>query len=89
MLPSAEEQLNFLQKIQLILEAGDFTSTYKFALLLSLTNLAITKGKDTEHTLILKYEDIAEQFIVQYWKQSLPYEYVDEENFVLQQNTGA
>lgn len=89
MLPSAEEQLKFLQKIQLILEAGDFTSTYKFALLLSLTNLAITQGDDTGKTLTLSYHDIAEQFIIQYWKQSLPFEYVDQKNFVLQQNTGA
>lgn len=89
MLPTAQEQLDFLQKIQLILEAGSFTSTYKFALLLSLVNLSITQGEDTNDTLILNYTDIAEQFIIQYWKQSLPFECVDQNNFVLQQNTGS
>lgn len=88
-IPTAHEQLEFLQKIQLILEAGDFTSTYKFALLLSLSNLSIRKGDDTPNPLTLSYEEIAEQFIEQYWKQSLPFEYIDKDNFVLQQNTGS
>ncbi|GAA5100756.1 HNH endonuclease [Wohlfahrtiimonas larvae] len=88
MQPTAQEQLEFLQKIQLILEAGNFTSTYKFALLLALSNLSIRNGSDNHHTLILSYEEIAEQFIEQYWKQSLPFEYVNQENFILQQNTG-
>lgn len=89
MQPSAQEQLEFLQKIQLILEAGGFTSTYKFALLLALANLSIRKGDDTHKTLTLSYEEIAEQFIEQYWKQSLPFEYIDQDNFILQQNTGS
>ncbi|OYQ74337.1 HNH endonuclease [Wohlfahrtiimonas sp. G9077] len=88
MLPSAEEQLDFLQKIHLILETGNTTSTYKFALLLAITNLAITQGEDSNQTLTLSYKDIAEQFIIQYWKQSLPFEYVEKKGFVLQQNTG-
>lgn len=88
MIPTAEEQLDFLQKIQLILEAGDFTSTYKYALLLSLVNLSIIQGNDTAQPLQLSYQDIAEQFILQYWKQSLPYEHIEQKNFILQQNTG-
>lgn len=87
--PSAKEQLDFLQNIQLVLEAGSYTSTYKYALLLSLVNLSITQGKDTNDVLVLNYTDIAEQFIIQYWKQSLPFERVDQSNFVLQQNTGS
>ncbi|WP_018122854.1 HNH endonuclease [Wohlfahrtiimonas chitiniclastica] len=88
MLPKAEEQLDFLQKIHLILETGNTTSTYKFALLLAITNLAIIQGEDNNNTLTLSYNDIAEQFIIQYWKQSLPFEYVEKKGFVLQQNTG-
>ena len=39
--PTAEEQLVFLAKIQRIFAEGEFTATYKFALLVSLAELAI------------------------------------------------
>ena len=45
-IPTAQEQLKFLKNIQLILQSGSFSSTYKFALLISLSRLAIEKGED-------------------------------------------
>ena len=44
-IPTAQEQLKFLKNIQLILQSGSFSSTYKFALLISLSRLAIEKGE--------------------------------------------
>lgn len=71
--PSAEEQLNFLTKIQRLFNESDFSSTYKYALLISLADLAIELGKDDCSTLELSNRQIAERFIELYWQQATPY----------------
>lgn len=87
-IPTAQEQLKFLKNIQLILQSGSFSSTYKFALLISLSRLAIEKGEDSGEQLVLEYSDIAETFIELYWKQAVPYTFNDEEQLILNQNNG-
>lgn len=87
-LPTPQEQLKFLKQIQQILQSGTFTSTYKFALLMSMTRLAIERGEDSGESLTLDHLDIAEKFIELYWKQSLPFQFEQHTPFVLQQNTG-
>ena len=87
-IPTPQEQLKFLKQIQQILQSGTFTSTYKFALLMSLVRLAIEQGEDTGSDLTLDYLDIAEKFIDLYWKQSLPFQFNEYDPFVLQQSTG-
>ncbi|MFW1960523.1 HNH endonuclease [Acinetobacter johnsonii] len=86
--PVPQEQLKFLKHIQQILQSGTFTSTYKFALLMSITRLAIEQGQDTGAALRLDYLDIAEKFIDLYWKQSLPFQFSQYEPFTIQQSTG-
>lgn len=86
--PTPQEQLKFLKHIQQILQSGTFTSTYKFALLISITRLAIEQGQDTGAALRLDYLDIAEKFIDLYWKQSLPFQFNQYEPFTIQQSTG-
>ena len=54
--PTPNEQLKFLKHIQRILQSGTFTSTYKFALLISITRLAIEQGQDTGAALHLEYQ---------------------------------
>ena len=88
LLPSAQNQLRFLKNLQQILHSGSFTSTYKFALLMSLTRLAIEQGNDSSDLLRLDYQDIAEKFIYLYWKQSLPFHFNQHDAFILQQSTG-
>jgi len=88
MIPSAEKQLQFLNKIQLLLEEGSFSSTYKFALLLSISDLAIEKGNDQESRLILSTESLAKKFIFYYWRQAMPYPSLSGANEVLIQNAG-
>lgn len=44
--PTAEDQLQFLNNIQRLLDEGQFTSTYKFALLMALADLAVEQGND-------------------------------------------
>ena len=87
-IPTAQEQLKFLKSIQLILQSGSFSSTYKFALLISLSRLAIEKGEDSGEQLVLEYSDIAEKFIELYWKQAVPYTFNDEGQLILNQNNG-
>lgn len=87
-IPTAQEQIKFLKQIQNILQSGTFTSTYKFALLISLVRLAIEQGEDSGHDLVLDYLDIAEKFIDLYWKQSIPFQFNEYDPFILQQSTG-
>ena len=87
--PSAEEQLAFLTKIQRLFNESDFSSTYKYALLISLADLAIELGKDDESPLELNNRLIAERFIELYWQQASPYK-TSESNIsgILFQNNG-
>ena len=88
LIPNAQEQLKFLKNIQLILQSGSFSSTYKFALLISLSRLSIEKGQDSGECLALDYTDIAEKFIELYWKQAVPYVFQEDGKLVLNQNNG-
>jgi 5-methylcytosine-specific restriction endonuclease McrA len=71
--PSAEEQLAFLAKLQRIFEEGEFTATYKFALLVALTELAVERGGDDNRALPLQIRWIAEKFAELYWPQTIEY----------------
>ena len=88
-IPSAEEQLEFLTKIQRLFNESDFSSTYKYALLISLADLAIELGKDDDSELELTNRQIAERFIELYWQQSSPYKTSKaNDSGVLYQNHG-
>lgn len=71
--PRAEAQIAFLQNLQRIYEEGEFTATYKYALLMALAELAVERGADTGEALRLRIEWIAEKFAEFYWPQSIPY----------------
>ena len=67
--PEAKDQIDFLIKIQRLLNegGGKFTATYKFALLLSIADLAVEIGDDSGKPLKLAISTIAEKFIEYYW----------------------
>ena len=71
--PSPEEQLTFLAKLQRLLAEGDFTATYKFALLIALADLAVELGTDSGHELVVTTRQLGERFIQLYWQQAAPY----------------
>ena len=73
MTPSAELQIKFLQDLQRILEEGLFTASYKYALLLSLADIAVERGDDSGDPLPVSLDEIAERFIRYYWRQARPY----------------
>lgn len=83
--PSPEFQLEFLTKLQRLFSEGDFTATYKFALLISLADLAVERGHDDDTTLKLPYKAVGLKFIQLYWQQSAPYKGLE----ALAQNLGA
>lgn len=87
-IPSAEEQLKFLQKMQRLLDEGQFTSTYKFALLIALSDLAVELGDETSAPLELDSQVIAEKFIQLYWRQAIPFPLYGGGGEILSQNTG-
>lgn len=88
--PSPEEQLVFLSKLQRLFTEGDFTATYKFALLIALSDLAVELGDDDGGTLTISHHQIAAKFIELYWQQAAPYSTgrVGGQQDVLAQNGG-
>jgi hypothetical protein len=88
--PSAEEQVRFLAMIEKLLDEGQFVATYKYALLLSLVELAIEHGNDSGAPMRVPVISIAEKFIELYWRQVLPYSGMDSTtDGRLHQNKGA
>jgi uncharacterized membrane protein YqjE len=84
--PTAEFHLAFLAKIERLLAEGRFTSTYKFALLIALTNIAVERGDDSGDELEVEVDEIARQFLELYWSMARPYPRV---NVILKQNREA
>jgi 5-methylcytosine-specific restriction endonuclease McrA len=89
--PDSDEHLAFLVKLQRLLSEGDFTATYKFALLMALADLAVERGHDDCRELDISMKEIAQKFIDYYWPQSVPYgaNHPLGEVGVLSQNMGA
>ncbi|MEB0060103.1 HNH endonuclease [Variovorax sp. LG9.2] len=90
--PSPEEQLSFLAKLQRLFAEGDFTATYKFALLIALADLAVELGNDDGQELLVTTRQIGERFVQLYWQQAAPYaatSVISNKPAVLVQNNGA
>jgi 5-methylcytosine-specific restriction endonuclease McrA len=88
--PSAEAQLAFLAKLQRLFGEGDFTATYKFALLIALADLAVERGTDDGSSLELTLREVAIRFLGLYWHHVAPYgaNAGKGESVVLSQNIG-
>ncbi|PNK59628.1 HNH endonuclease [Psychrobacter sp. FDAARGOS_221] len=86
-MPTADFQINFLRNIQWLLESSAYTSTYKFALLVAISNLSIESGINNDSTCSISYYQLAEQFIQLYWSQALPFSDLDSNSTLRQSNT--
>src|SRR4051812_32440339 len=71
--PTSDAQIEFMVNVHRLLDEGLFTASYKFALLLALADLSIEHGDDSGSFLSLTIDAIAEKFIVNYWRQAMPY----------------
>jgi 5-methylcytosine-specific restriction endonuclease McrA len=87
--PTAEQQLAFLHDLQRIFEEGDFSATYKFALLMALAEIAVEAGNDSGSPLTVSLDLIGEKFVELYWRQAAPYSTVQGTTGVLSENRGA
>src|SRR5271167_1206162 len=87
--PTAEQQIAFLHDLQRIFEEGDFSATYKFALLMALAEIAVEVGSDSGAPQTVRLQLIGEKFAELYWRQAAPYSTVGGSSGVLAQNLGA
>ncbi len=85
-LPSPQDQVQFLLNIQRLLTEGQFTATYKYALLLALADLSVEVGNNSGDELSLTTSQLAEKFIETYWRQSVPFPGTTSRE-ILKQNT--
>ena len=83
-LPPAATQLEFLNKLQRILNEGLFVASYKFALVLALAQLAVEKGPLPDGSLAILLDELSDRFITLYWHQTAPF----AGGVVLAQNRG-
>lgn len=72
-IPTSAEQLAFLKNIQRLFEEGDFTATYKYALLMALIEIAVEQGDDSGAALTISRCSLGEKFAEYYWPQTLPF----------------
>lgn len=79
-----EFQLAFLNKIQRLFAEGDFTASYKYALLIAIADIAVESGRDDAQPLTIPHRRLGEKFIELYWQQSAPF----RDGGVLIQNNG-
>jgi diadenosine tetraphosphate (Ap4A) HIT family hydrolase len=82
------QQVEFLGFVQSLLERGQFVSTYKFALLQALADIAIESEPCADGTLRIPISLIAEKFISYYWCQAAPFHLASGDRVILQQNKG-
>ena len=54
--PTPEAQLQLLGNVERLLSRGRFTSTYKFALLIAITNIAVEQGDDSSDPLDIEVD---------------------------------
>jgi hypothetical protein len=77
-------QLEFLARIQRILNEGLFVASYKYALLLALAELSVEKSPAPDGSLPISLDELADRFITLYWRQAAPF----RGRSPLAQNTG-
>ena len=82
------EELQFLRKLQRLLAEGDFSATYKLALLNALADLSVEGDLAHDGSLRVPIDAIAAKLIEYYWPQAQPYRAAEGAGFVLLQNAG-
>jgi len=68
-----EFQLAFLNKIQRLFAEGDFTASYKYALLIAIADIAVESGRDDGLPLAIPHRRLGQKFIELYWQQAAPF----------------
>lgn len=82
--PGAASQLAFLRDLQRLLDEGQFTASYKYALLIALADLSVERTIAPDGTLAIPLRELAGRFVELYWRHAAPFRGAG----VLAQNTG-
>lgn len=70
--PGAASQLAFLRDLQRLLDEGQFTASYKYALLIALADLSVERTIAPDGTLAIPLRELAGRFIELYWRHAAP-----------------
>lgn len=86
-----KQQLDFIAYIQRMLVEGDFSATYKFALLHALADVCVEQPLISDQAeLKIDLATLADKLIVLYWHHAVPFASEQKgESALLKQNTGA
>jgi phage repressor protein C with HTH and peptisase S24 domain len=91
MIGAMQLQLDFIAYIQRMLVEGDFSATYKFALLHAIADVCVEQPLLSEQSqLVIELPTLADKLITLYWHHAMPFssEHTGE-SALLKQNTGA
>ncbi|WP_286936924.1 MULTISPECIES: HNH endonuclease [unclassified Pseudoalteromonas] len=91
MISAMQQQLDFIAYIQRMLVEGDFSATYKFALLHAIADVCVEQPLLSELSeLVIELPTLADKLITLYWHHAMPFssEHTGE-SALLKQNTGA
>jgi len=77
-------EIEFLSKLQRILNEGLFVASYKYAVIMAIAELSVEKTDRVDGCLHLALDEIADRFIGLYWRQAAPF----SGGIVLHHNTG-
>ena len=81
---SPENSIQFLRNLQNLLEEGDFSSTYKYALLHALADISVEAPDSGDTEMTVTTMQIAAKFIEYYWRQARPFGVRDASGILLQ-----
>jgi len=91
MIGAMQQQLDFIAYIQRLLVEGDFSATYKFALLHAIADVCVEQPLLSEQSeLVIELSTLADKLITLYWHHAMPFSSEQSgESALLKQNTGA
>ena len=78
---SQKKQIDFIQYLSRLFKEGDFSATYKFALLQTLADISVERA--IEERMVVSVRDITEKMVEHYWRQAKPFG-GGEQNYLLQ-----
>jgi hypothetical protein len=81
-------QVEFLRKLQRLLDEGSFVATYKFALLHAIADICVEKPVVAADPVRISIGELAVKVIGYYWQQVLPYKPNGARGGILAQNSG-
>lgn len=93
MIGAMQQQLDFIAYIQRMLVEGEFTATYKYALLHAIADICVEhQNEDQSAPMEIKIDTLVDKFIQLYWNHSMPYAASNDivtntEDMLLKQNS--